>query len=70
MTGTQSHEAMAGVTAAIEYLAELGRRLVDRDDRQHKPVPRRKIAMLKPDDSTARESQYDEIAAPNRPRAE
>jgi cysteine desulfurase family protein (TIGR01976 family) len=24
MTGTQSHEAMAGVTAAIEYLAELG----------------------------------------------
>jgi cysteine desulfurase family protein (TIGR01976 family) len=27
MTGTQSHEAMAGVTAAIEYLAELGRRV-------------------------------------------
>jgi cysteine desulfurase family protein (TIGR01976 family) len=27
MTGTQSHEAMAGVTAAIDYLAELGRRL-------------------------------------------
>ncbi len=26
MTGTQSHEAMAGVTAAIEYLADLGRR--------------------------------------------
>ncbi len=26
MTGTQSHEAMAGVTAAIEYLAELGQR--------------------------------------------
>lgn len=26
MTGTQSHEAMAGVTAAIDYLAELGRR--------------------------------------------
>ncbi len=26
MTGTQSHEAIAGVTAAIEYLAELGRR--------------------------------------------
>jgi len=25
-TGTQSHEAMAGVTAAIDYLAELGRR--------------------------------------------
>jgi cysteine desulfurase family protein (TIGR01976 family) len=26
MTGTQSHEAMAGVTAAIEYLAELGQK--------------------------------------------
>lgn len=26
MTGTQSHEAMAGVTAAVEYLAELGAR--------------------------------------------
>jgi cysteine desulfurase family protein (TIGR01976 family) len=25
-TGTQNHEAMAGVTAAVEYLAELGRR--------------------------------------------
>ncbi|WP_088891346.1 cysteine desulfurase-like protein [Leptolyngbya ohadii] len=25
-TGTQNHEAMAGVTAAIEYLAELGRK--------------------------------------------
>ncbi|HEU5086981.1 MAG TPA: aminotransferase class V-fold PLP-dependent enzyme, partial [Roseiflexaceae bacterium] len=30
MTGTQSHETMAGVTAAIEYLAELGRKLGDR----------------------------------------
>jgi len=29
MTGTQSHEAMAGVTAAIEYLAELGLRMED-----------------------------------------
>jgi selenocysteine lyase/cysteine desulfurase len=27
MTGTQSHEAMAGVAAAIEYLAELGRKV-------------------------------------------
>ena len=26
-TGTQNHEGLAGVTAAIEYLAELGRRL-------------------------------------------
>ena len=25
-TGTQNHEAMAGVAAAVEYLAELGRR--------------------------------------------
>jgi len=25
-TGTQNHESMAGVTAAVEYLAELGRR--------------------------------------------
>jgi cysteine desulfurase family protein (TIGR01976 family) len=29
MTGTQSHEAMAGVAAAIEYLAELGSRIED-----------------------------------------
>jgi cysteine desulfurase family protein (TIGR01976 family) len=29
MTGTQSHETMAGVTAAIEYLAELGRKTGD-----------------------------------------
>jgi cysteine desulfurase family protein (TIGR01976 family) len=29
MTGTQSHEAMAGVTAAIEYLAEMGRTFGD-----------------------------------------
>jgi len=29
MTGTQSHEAMAGVTAAIEYLVELGSRIED-----------------------------------------
>ena len=29
MTGTQSHEAMAGVTAAIEYLVEVGRRTTD-----------------------------------------
>jgi selenocysteine lyase/cysteine desulfurase len=26
-TGTQNHEGLAGVTAAIEYLAELGRRM-------------------------------------------
>ena len=26
MTGTQNHEGIAGVLAAIEYLADLGRR--------------------------------------------
>jgi selenocysteine lyase/cysteine desulfurase len=31
MTGTQSHEAMAGVTAAINYLAELGRQMNNGD---------------------------------------
>jgi cysteine desulfurase family protein (TIGR01976 family) len=34
MTGTQSHEAMAGVAAAIDYLAELGRRVEVEDKRQ------------------------------------
>src|SRR6185503_1339878 len=27
MTGTQNHEALAGVAAAVEYLAELGQRV-------------------------------------------
>jgi cysteine desulfurase family protein (TIGR01976 family) len=59
MTGTQSHEAMAGVTAAIEYLAELGRR-VGRQTRQ--AAPANSLAnqqAAQPDDSDARESQYD-----------
>jgi cysteine desulfurase family protein (TIGR01976 family) len=38
-TGTQNHEAMAGVTAAIEYLAELGRTTND----DHQP---RRAALL------------------------
>ena len=37
-TGTQNHEGMAGVTAAVEYLAELGRR--------HKPEARGQRAAL------------------------
>lgn len=57
MTGTQSHEAMAGVTAAVEYLAELGRK-VDGQRRQAKgSAPAYDDAQ--PDDSEARESQYD-----------
>jgi len=62
MTGTQSHEAMAGVTATVEYLAELGRTFAG---------GRRQVAQgssatddyeAKLVDSTARESQYDQIA--------
>ena len=37
-TGTQNHEGLAGVTAAVEYLAELGRR--------HKPEARGQRAAL------------------------
>lgn len=33
-TGTKNHECMAGVTAAIEYLAELGRKLAPATDRR------------------------------------
>ncbi len=36
MTGTQSHEAIAGVLAAVEYLADLGRSLAGNDS-----LPRR-----------------------------
>jgi len=35
-TGTQNHEAMAGVTAAIDYLAELGERCGGEGDRRSK----------------------------------
>src|SRR6185436_6192336 len=31
MTGTQSHEAIAGALAAVEYLADLGRTLMEND---------------------------------------
>ncbi len=57
MTGTQNHEGMAGVTAAVNYLAELGRRItsgkaqaVDENLGQ---------ALSETGTSEARESQYD-----------
>ena len=60
MTGTQSHESMAGVTAAVEYLAELGRKVggamlsaVDTKTEERD---------VQPGDGAARESQYDELA--------
>jgi selenocysteine lyase/cysteine desulfurase len=58
MTGTQSHETMAGVTAAVEYLAELGRMVTGQ-----RPQAASSVATedreAQPDDSDARESQYD-----------
>jgi cysteine desulfurase family protein (TIGR01976 family) len=58
MTGTQSHEAMAGVTAAIDYLAELGRRVAGQ-----RPAASSSVSTddhdAQPDDSGPRESQYD-----------
>jgi cysteine desulfurase family protein (TIGR01976 family) len=33
MTGTQNHEGIAGVAAAVEYLAEIGRRHAEHQDR-------------------------------------
>jgi len=52
-TGTKNHEGMAGVTAAIEYLAELGTRdweLVTRSDvsapNPQSPTPNRRAALL------------------------
>lgn len=35
-TGTQNHEAMAGVTAAVDYLAALGRQLGENGDRRRR----------------------------------
>jgi cysteine desulfurase family protein (TIGR01976 family) len=61
MTGTQSHEAMAGVAAAIEYLAELGRRASGRGGSAG-DTPAAGIAEARPVDSAAREAQYDELA--------
>ncbi|HMQ32653.1 MAG TPA: cysteine desulfurase-like protein [Chloroflexaceae bacterium] len=59
MTGTQSHEAMAGVTAAVEYLAELGRAVAGQP-RQTTPRSAGGVGHeAQPDDSEAREAQYD-----------
>jgi cysteine desulfurase family protein (TIGR01976 family) len=59
MTGTQSHEAMAGVTAAIEYLAELGRNVGGQQPRATQHSVSNDASNVQPDDSAARESQYD-----------
>lgn len=46
-TGTQNHEALAGVTAAIDYLATLGRRAVDAAGAViEKPAATRRDALL------------------------
>jgi cysteine desulfurase family protein (TIGR01976 family) len=59
MTGTQSHEAMAGVTAAIDYLAELGRRVGGPNLQSAQSSVSIDVHSTQPDDSEARESQYD-----------
>ena len=59
MTGTQSHEAMAGVTAAIEYLAELGRMVGGAKPKATQANTATGEHEAQPDDSEARESQYD-----------
>jgi cysteine desulfurase family protein (TIGR01976 family) len=59
MTGTQSHEAMAGVTAAIDYLAELGRRVGGPNLQSAQSSVSIDVYSTQPDDSEARESQYD-----------
>jgi cysteine desulfurase family protein (TIGR01976 family) len=63
MTGTQSHEAMAGVTAAIEYLAELGRMVGGQKQPAAQASTTPDDQDIHPDDSEARESQYDVSAA-------
>jgi cysteine desulfurase family protein (TIGR01976 family) len=59
MTGTQSHEAMAGVTASIEYLAELGRKVAGQPPQATQISTATHDHDVQPDDSDARESQYD-----------
>jgi cysteine desulfurase family protein (TIGR01976 family) len=58
MTGTQSHEAMAGVTAAIDYLTDLGVRSRESGVGERANAPR-PGSQLPTSDSEARESQYD-----------
>jgi cysteine desulfurase family protein (TIGR01976 family) len=59
MTGTQSHEAMAGVAAAVDYLAELGRIVVGQKRQATPANASTDDRDTQPDDSEARESQYD-----------
>jgi cysteine desulfurase family protein (TIGR01976 family) len=59
MTGTQSHEAMAGVTAAVEYLAELGRQVDGKSEQGRLGSASTHGDQPQPDESRARESQYD-----------
>jgi len=57
MTGTQNHEGLAGVAAAIEYLAELGRTV---SGQTPQAVSRTSADgnTAQPSDSDAREAQY------------
>jgi cysteine desulfurase family protein (TIGR01976 family) len=73
MTGTQSHEAMAGVTAAVEYLAWVGGGLgreeggLDREGRESFAAKDTNANSPEPqsgEDSEAREAQYDVADAP------
>jgi cysteine desulfurase family protein (TIGR01976 family) len=59
MTGTQSHEAMAGVTAALHYLAELGRMVRKQTRATAFAGSTTNTQAAQPDDSAAREAQYD-----------
>lgn len=59
MTGTQNHEGMAGVTAAVEYLAELGRMVGEQKQQEVQATASKATSEVQPEDSEARESQYD-----------
>ncbi|HEU5098960.1 MAG TPA: aminotransferase class V-fold PLP-dependent enzyme, partial [Roseiflexaceae bacterium] len=62
MTGTQSHEAMAGVTAAVDYLAELGVRSREPGvgaGPTQSPIHPPPNPQPPTPDTEARESQYD-----------
>jgi selenocysteine lyase/cysteine desulfurase len=59
MTGTQSHEALAGVAAAVEYLAELGRMVAGQRRQVAQGSTSTDEQEAQPPDSEARESQYD-----------
>ncbi len=67
MTGTQSHEAMAGVAAAVDYLAELGRMVGEQKQHIVHTNPTTDDHSVQPDDSEARESQYDVSEATTSP---